>query len=114
MALNHDVEEALVAVAGYVAVDADALDDELYERGFVQVVRCGECQYWGGNRGHAKYCSVCAGRLKEGKGFCYGHFIEIIDGVLTKAEDFCPYGERLVAKSATTETIAATAEKSEK
>ncbi len=50
-------------------------------------------QTGGGNHAeHLQKCSVCEGWSKEGLGLCYGHFIENVDGVLSKATDFCPYG----------------------
>lgn len=86
----------------------------LTKLGYVKVARCGECEDWGGNRDHIKECAVCAGWLEEkGEGLCYGHFIENMGGVMMKATDFCPYGIRLVAKSATTETIVPAPEKAE-
>lgn len=69
--------------------------ERLDELGYVKVVRCGECKHWGGNREHVHECPVCAGWLEKGMALCYGRFIENIDGVLMKADEFCPEGERV-------------------
>lgn len=72
----------------------------LDELGYVKVVRCEECKFWGSNdKEHLAKCSFCAGWAAEGLGLCYGPYgANSEDGLLTKAEDFCPYGVPVVAK----------------
>ena len=42
----------------------------------IDIVRCGECKYW-----------------LDGSGLCK-HWSKLYGSVLTKADDFCSYGER--------------------
>ena len=42
----------------------------------IEIIRCGECKYW-----------------LDGSGLCK-HWSKLYGSVLTKADDFCSYGER--------------------
>ena len=108
-----DAEAAEFLLDSYPGRYVQHIAARLAEMGYVKVVRCGECERWGGNHEHVKECSVCAGWLEKGEGLCYGHYIEVQDMGTMKATDFCPYGVRLVAKSATTETSVPAPEKAE-
>ena len=58
-----------------IAVYGDAGDgEELFE--VQKLVRCGECKYW-----------------LDGSGLCK-HWSKLYGSVLTKANDFCSFGER--------------------
>lgn len=73
---------------------AQRIAKKVEELGYVKVVRCGECRWWGGNHSeHLGECSVCASRLEKGYGACYGRFGENVEGVLMKAHEFCYEGE---------------------
>lgn len=55
---------------------------DMEERGFVSVVRCKDCKYWGGNKITEHNSHICNRALDQDVDYW------------TRADDFCSYGER--------------------
>ena len=56
----------------------------------VEVVRCGDCKYWGDEEGIAEGLDFRYARCNVHNHFRYGEYI----GWCPKEDDFCSYGER--------------------
>ena len=54
----------------------DCIEYEIEDTPSIDIVRCGECKYW-----------------LDGSGLCK-HWSKLYGSVLTKADDYCSYGER--------------------
>ena len=59
---------------------------DMEERGFVQVVRCKDCKWWGGNKNTEHNNHICNRALNQNVDYW------------TRADDFCSYGERAEQK----------------
>ena len=75
----HDICSAICNQQDGTGMTYEALAHAMVEiqlAPIIDIVRCGECKYW-----------------LDGSGLCK-HWSKLYESVLTKADDFCSYGER--------------------